>query len=435
MTGSSMTLESQFSDHPVHRATALLRQALYSSTSPTPDPAEVWSAPLFRLEPAPIELVHGPIAVTGQDDPLAALLAPAAFDAYPECQAPVTDRDDGSAAPASEEDAVEGEDVLDHAVQVQLQGLVQAFHQRQRQASLLVACSIAAAIVLTLGGLIFLFSVTSPAPGGPEKAAPKDGTSVNRSASRAPIAEPTLAPIRVASTLSNTSDTKVIQARPGRPLALGPLLPLGVARYVLLRGLPEDALLSAGRRTGADTWMVKGEDIGGLTLTFGDAARGDYPTEIYLLDTDDGPQARRRLILRVDPSPQIYAAGLALGWPRAFSAEPKPAEQSETKPAEQAEMIAPAEMAALHDRAQTLLTNGDVATARSLLTELAKRGEASAAYELGLTYDNEVLERAGLERIEGDMATAQEWYTRAAQAGHAGATRRLEMIARGRAGA
>ena len=86
-------------------------------------------------------------------------------------------------------------------------------------------------------------------------------------------------------TIDAGADAKIIVARAAQPLALGPLLPLGVARYILLRGLPEDASLSAGRRTGAGTWMVKGEDIAGLTLTFGDGARGDYPTEIYLLDS------------------------------------------------------------------------------------------------------------------------------------------------------
>jgi TPR repeat protein len=74
-------------------------------------------------------------------------------------------------------------------------------------------------------------------------------------------------------------------------------------------------------------------------------------------------------------------------------------------------------------------------TVRRLLTDRAENGQADAAYELALTYDVEVLARAGIETIEGDMLTARAWYMRAAQAGHAGATRRLEMIARRPAGA
>ncbi len=63
--------------------------------------------------------------------------------------------------------------MLDRTELLQLQGLVQAFYRRQRQASLLVAASIATAVVLTFGGLILLFSMTGPGAGqargrGPE---------------------------------------------------------------------------------------------------------------------------------------------------------------------------------------------------------------------------------------------------------------------------
>jgi len=428
MTATTMPLAAQLSGHPVHRATALLREALHTLPS-APDPAELWDAPMFHLDPAPIELTQGPVSATTLDDSLVTLLGFAPFAYVPlDCQSPVTDTAEISAAAASRED--EGEDMLDHAMQAQLQGLVQAFHRRQRQASLLVACSIAAAILLTLGGLILLFGAISPGQANQEKAARQNGTSVARSAA---LAAPALAPIRVSDTISDgAANAKVITARPDRPLALGPLLPLGVARYILLRGLPESATLSAGRRTGAGTWMVKGEDIAGLTLAFGDAASGDYPTEIYLLDSGHGPQARRQIILRVDASPQIYSAGLALGWPTVFSAMPQTSEpataQAEAEPA-------PMDTAARHERAQTLLADGDIVTARRLLGDLAAHGQADAAYKIGLTYDAEVLNRAGLADIEGDMEIARAWYTRAARAGHSGAAQRLEVIARRRAGA
>ncbi len=66
--------------------------------------------------------------------------------------------------------------MLDRAELLQLRGLVQAFYRRQRQASLIVAASIAAAFVLTFGGLILLFSVAGSGPEPREDAAPKDKT-------------------------------------------------------------------------------------------------------------------------------------------------------------------------------------------------------------------------------------------------------------------
>jgi len=426
MTGSTMPLAAQFSSHPVHRATDLLRQALDKPSQTAPDPAELWNAPLFRLDPAPIELARGPVSVTTPNDSLVTLLRLAPFEyAHHECQLPVTDTADVGAAEAGDG---EGEDMLDHAVQAQLQGLVQAFHRRQRQASLLVACSVAAAVILTLAALLLLFGT---GPGRGDKAAAQGAASVARDTAHAASTAPALAPIRVSDTIAD-AETTIIVARAERPLSLGPLLPLGVARYILLRGLPEDASLSAGRRTGAGTWMVKGEDIAGLTLTFGDGARGDYPTEIYLLDSRHGPQARRRLILRVDPRSQVYAAGLALGWPTVFSPVPQTPEPDEAV-AETAPL--PLDAAPPQASAPPILAGGEIVTIRRLLTARAESGQADAAYELALTYDDEVLARAGIETIEGDMVMARAWYMRSAQAGHAGAARRLEMIARRPAGA
>lgn len=427
MTGSTMPLDAHASGHPVHRATAMLRQALHTPPSAASDPAELWDAPLFRLDPAPVEIADGPVSVTTPSDSLVTLLGFAPFEYVPiECQPPVTDTADVSAA-----DDDEGKDMLDHAVQAQLQNLVQAFHRRQRQASVLVACSIAAATILTLAGLLLLFGTASPGQANPERAAPGDGPPTAQGA-HAGLSGPSLAPRLVSDTIAGTpSEARIVMARPERPLALGPLLPLGLARYVLLRGLPEDASLSAGRRTGAGTWMVKAEDIAGLTLTPHGSASGDYPTEIYLLDSAHGLQARRRLILRVDASPPVYAAGLALGWPTVF-----PATQQASEPADAQVEVPPAPMETAPRQEKTpRVLGGDIVTARRHLTERAERGEADAAYELALTYDDEVLARAGLDNIEGDMGTAQAWYMRAAQAGHTGAARRLEMIARGPAGA
>jgi hypothetical protein len=429
MSGSTIPMDAQLSSHPVHRATALLRQAL--APSPPPDPAELWDTSMFRADPGPIDLAHGPVRVNTPNDSLGTLLGLAPFEYVPiDCQSPVTVTHDVSAAETSPED--DGEEMLDDAVQVQLQGLVHAFHQRQRQASVLVACSIVAAIIMTLGGLVLLFGAIGSGQAKHEKAAMENGTSVALTLPRTALAAPALAPIRVSNTVSEGgSNEKVVLARPDRPVALGAFLPLGVARYVLLRGLPEDATLSAGRRTGVGTWMVKGEDLSGLSLTFGDDASGDYPTEIYLLDSDQGPQARRRILLRVDASPPIYSAGLALGWPTVFPA----VTQADEPAKEQVEAApTPPETTAERGQAQNLLAEGDIVTARRALAELAEHGQADAAYKLGLTYDDEVLARAGLRDIAGDMDTARGWYTRAAQAGHRSAAQRLQMIARPRAG-
>lgn len=436
--------------HPVHRVTTLLREALYGPAKPAPDPAEICDEPLFSLDPAPFDLAFGPIDIA-QPESFSAFLArtPSALRGN-DRQSPVTEPDDGSAPRASVEEASEGDEMLDQAGQRQLEGLVQAFHRRQRQVSLLVAGSIAAAVLITLCGLVLMFSMNGPIPA--EDAGAKDATSLALASSAE--GPSSLAPTQVranraakASSLllrakatepsfvGGTPDTQIVLAPPARPLALGPLLPLGSARYVLLRGLPEMAVLSAGHRTGAGAWMVKGEDVDDLTLTLGAEARGDYAVEAYLLGAHDGPQPPRRLIFRADGSPKVYAAGLALGWPLGRSAAASPAPSPEAKPEPAKASPAPIDTDALRKQAQALLGRGDIAGARLLLTKLAERGQADAAYELALTYDEEVLTKAGLQNIEGDSDTARNWYAQAAKGGHGEAAKRLELLAKSRGGA
>jgi hypothetical protein len=447
MISSTLPLVEHPDWHPVHRATAMLRQALLTSASSRPDAAEIWGDRLYRLDPAPIELANGPVSMA-QPASLPALLGLLpADDDEAACQSPVTYGNDVSAPNVSVMDASGEDEMLDRTELLQLQGLVQAFYRRQRQASLLVAASIATAVALTFGGLILLLGMTGPGSDKREDAAPKDGTSVARGARLAEIATPLLQPIPVRANRPDTTgallihakaelpapnqggmDASVVHATFKRPLALGPLLPLGSARYLMLRGLPEEALLSAGRRTGTGTWMVKAADMANLTLTLGDGAGGDYPLDIYLLDATNGPQARRRLVLRVDPAPQApqaHAAGFGLTWP-APQTTPAPSTETDAAPAP------PIDAHALHERAQALLGEGKFAAARRLLTSLAEAGHAEAAYELALTYDREVLDHAGIDGADANPAIASAWYEYAAREGHAGAAQRLKALARRR---
>lgn len=399
--------------HPVHRATAMLRESLLISTPAAPDAAEVWG---FGTAP---ERPHGSLGINSYESLV--MLRDPSLDSVPtsERQRIVIDTPDVSAPHASLEDAPEGE-MFDYAVQQQLRTMVHAFHRRQRQASLVVACSIITALVLTLGGLIVLFGMTDVAAGSRDSAAPKDSVSVvpreekpiSVHASKTAKPGPRLIRARsktsIPSVGANAPDARIILARPVGSLSLGPLLPLGTARYLLLRGLPEDATLSAGRRTGPGTWMVKGDDVAGLSLKTGGTASGDYPAEIYLLGTTDGPQARHRLILRVDPQ---TSTGAATASNASYGQKP------------------------LREYVRLLLSKGNIPTARRLLTGLAEQGDVDAAYELALTYDQEVLAKAGFRDIEGDSEIAQTWYAHAAQEGHTGAAQRLRTFTKRRAGA
>jgi hypothetical protein len=444
--------------HPVHRANAMLRSALLNEAASFP--------PLGLTEPfdAIAGTEDGPIAIAYPQSLVARLneldigiegagsiRVPLSFAAEPE---PFFD-DAGDAAPSVEhgtehsfehcaqahvqEEADGGEDpfeTLDPRTQAHMLALVREFQRRQRQANLLVAASLAAAIVLTLGGFMLVARLSSPETPKNELPGQIHSTSMawqrpEREAMIAPNrdakGEPLLIPAKMVTNsqigFEDASPAQVILATRGRRLALSPLLDQRHARYVLIRGLPPEAELSAGDRTGSGSWMVKDEDAQDLSLAVGEAASGDYPIDIYLLGAGNAPQSRRTIILRVEPErPRVYSAGFSLSWANALL-------DASAKAPATAEPIAPAQSSVLLARAKALLAEGDIAGARLLLFHLAERGEGDAAYELALTFDADMLAKLGASGVESDPAIARGWYEQASLHGNAEAAERLKILA------
>jgi hypothetical protein len=104
--------------------------------------------------------------------------------------------------------------------------------------------------------------------------------------------------------------------------------------------------------------------------------------------------------------------------------EPVPAPR-EAAPARR---IDPDELAVLLKRAKSLLSIGDITSARLLLERAADAQEAEAALMLAGTYDPQVLGSQDLRSVAPDPAAAKVWYQKAAQLGSADARRRLGQL-------
>jgi hypothetical protein len=329
--------------------------------------------------------------------------------------------------------------VASPAPQAHMQALVHDFRRRQRQASMIVAGCVATSFVLAVVGIAALASFVKPAPAEAEpvikssnsvffqqdaepaklilaKAAPfTDRLPVEEEAEETASLDPHLgappaSPVRAA--------PQLIMVQAGRPLDLAPLLSQRQARYVLFRGLPNEATLSAGQRNPSGAWLVKDKDVDRLTLTMQRTASGDYPIEVYALGASSAPQARQRLVFRVAAGPTLGAAtgasgvlfnmallGMAPEQPAATKASP------------------------LMTRAMRLLGEGDIAGARLLFMHLAEQGESEAAYELARTFDGEVLSELGARGVGADRTRAVGWYERASETGNAKAAERLKILA------
>jgi len=461
MSGQSTPLAETPDWHPVHRANALLHAAMLSSahaeSSQDRQSVESLSHAIASVMRGPVSITY-PVPLTERLDALAAeqnehppfdglmagddeleeeLPAEAGFLAEDLAEQPWDDGahdyglDDGAELTAGL--PLDPEKRL-LAPQVHVQSLLYEFHRRQRHASLLVAGSIATAAVLTLGGLVLIASWTAPRsadqppsirstsvvwqrPAAATLPVPIE-IATNRTAKSGLVLVPTVgaAPDAAPSIVA----PQTILAASGREIAFGALLPRTHARYLLLRGLPTEAKLSAGRDNGGGTWMVKGEHVPALTVALGKTEAGDYPIEVYVLQSGDGPQARRNFVLRVEPPVQAYAGSAGKDWASSLLV---PSAHAAESPA------ALANSAILHDRARELLGIGDIAGARLLLLHLAERGDGDAAYELALTFDRDMLAQLGARGLGGDPAQARGWYQRASQDGNAKAAERLKILA------
>lgn len=90
------------------------------------------------------------------------------------------------------------------------------------------------------------------------------------------------------------------------------------------------------------------------------------------------------------------------------------------------------EVAILYRRSQELITQGDIAGGRLLLTRAAESGDARAALALGATYDVAVLGKLAVLGVVADATKAKAWYAKAAELGSGEAVKRLEVLAQGR---
>jgi hypothetical protein len=90
----------------------------------------------------------------------------------------------------------------------------------------------------------------------------------------------------------------------------------------------------------------------------------------------------------------------------------------------------PDAIAAFLERAQELVSSGDIAAARVLLLRAAEARDPKAALALAATFDPIILQRIGAYGVVPDVPSARSWYEKAKEFGSEEASRQLEMLAR-----
>ena len=144
------------------------------------------------------------------------------------------------------------------------------------------------------------------------------------------------------------------------------------------------------------------------------------PTEVPGIDGQhDVPHLDGALASKVPADTPVAPANAPVPAPKAPAAIALAAPSSRFSGAEMAELLA---------HGDSLLRNGDIASARLFYERAAGAGDGRAALRLGATFDPEFLGRLGLGKLQANPAEAQSWYSRARDLGAVDAKRQLNSL-------
>ena len=190
-------------------------------------------------------------------------------------------------------------------------------------------------------------------------------------------------------------------------------------------GLASGTHLSAGSPIGDSGWNVPFDGLKNLYMYAPTDFVGVMNSAVDLRGPDEKLIDRRKVKLEwVEPKkPLEKPMSLVPPPPPAASVAAPPIVDS-TPPAMSAEVVA-----SLLQRGVDYLKNGDIASARIVLTRLAAAGVADGAFAAGQSYDSAYLSAHNVVGVGGDEAKARAFYQRAVQLGSTEAAAQLERAA------
>jgi hypothetical protein len=160
--------------------------------------------------------------------------------------------------------------------------------------------------------------------------------------------------------------------------------------------------------------MIANRDLPAARLILQRLAEGKDAHAAYLLARTYDPVVLQELgVVGIKPEAEKakswYSQALIWGFPIRAEA---PASAAEGK-------SEPGQAAALFQRAEAMIANGDLPAARLILQRLADSKDARAAYLLARTYDPVVLNELGVMGIKPEPEKARSWYDQARNWGFA----------------
>jgi hypothetical protein len=200
-------------------------------------------------------------------------------------------------------------------------------------------------------------------------------------------------------------------------------------------GLIPGTTLTSGKPWGSTGWILPAGELATAYLRPPSNFSGVMEYSVSLQRPDNSVVDRQTMRL-VWAAPAVPAAPTVPETPSAQQSAPQPpiapiAQQPATPPPSRTEAraLTPDEVASMLKRGETLLIEGDIASARLLLQRAADAQDARAALALAASYDPIEMKRLGVYGAAPDVTKARDWYERARQYGSREAPKRLELLA------
>jgi hypothetical protein len=198
---------------------------------------------------------------------------------------------------------------------------------------------------------------------------------------------------------------------------------------LVISGLPSGSTLSGAHSGEGGQWRILAADVGNAMIRLPQGFHGplDFVAELRL--ADDTPVDSGSFRLEVTPAvataPVQAAKDSGNAPPDQVMASAPPTAQ---EPPQRAAEIGREQVELLIGRSQTLMAQGDIGAARTLLQRAAENQDARAALALGATFDPIMLAIVQARGVTADIPSALYWYKKASDLGSAEAQQRMQLL-------
>lgn len=186
---------------------------------------------------------------------------------------------------------------------------------------------------------------------------------------------------------------------------------------VLISGLPASAYLTAGRQVEAGSWLVKAPEIADLKLVIPQSESPKVSLEVAAVEQGTSNLAAPAQKLSVELSDVKIEPASAPPDAQGSNVTAQPALADNKVATTQPQPIPAPVGGDLLARADGLMNQGDIISARQYYMQAATAGNPRGILGVARTYDPKVFAEMKIEGLQPDAVKAAEWYKKAQAAG------------------